>query len=140
MSRIKVVDALFAAFSAADATRVAELFHENGRQRVYSVGGDLPFGGTIEGREAIAQHYETLWRRWRLVRVTVDDPVVDGDRVAVRTIVDALEEDGQRPFRTEVMHFLTIVDDRILELEVFLENASAGVMRNVLHGQDRPAS
>ena len=77
MTRDEIVD-LFArrdaAYSKHDVEALAELHAE-------TCVVESPFGGTVQGRAAIAQVYRAFFEAFDDVTVSVDDLVIDGDRV-----------------------------------------------------------
>jgi steroid delta-isomerase-like uncharacterized protein len=77
MTRDEIVD-LFArrdaAYSKHDVEALAELHSE-------TCVVESPFGGTVQGRAAIAQVYHAFFEAFDDVTISVDDLVIDGDRV-----------------------------------------------------------
>jgi hypothetical protein len=81
------VSELFAAWRTARPDRAAALFTPGAVYRAN------PFSEPYVGRDAIAAYWEAAVERQERLEVSVGDPIVEGDRVAVEWWV-SLAEDG----------------------------------------------
>jgi ketosteroid isomerase-like protein len=118
--------AFFDAVRAMDVERSRQLFHARANERLFSTTLSDSFMGAFEGRDAIGRSFETVWQRWRVDHIALQEPVVDGERVAVRADVDVFDKARQRPARLEVMHFFTVDGGLIVDLEIYFESVAFG--------------
>ena len=103
------------AMSARDAAAMAGLHAET------CVMESPTAGGSVTGRSAIAQVYETWTRGFPDLEVSFDELLVDGDRVAQLMTVSGTDSGGflglpatGKPFRIPILWLCTVKDHLIV--------------------------
>ena len=103
------------AMTARDAAALASLHAET------SVMESRTAGGSVTGRSAIAQVYETWFRGFPDLVVTYDDLLVDGDRAAQLMTVSGTDTGGflglpptGKPFRIPALWLWTVKDHLVV--------------------------
>jgi steroid delta-isomerase-like uncharacterized protein len=78
-------------------------------------------GGTVTGRAAIAQLYDAFFKSFPDARITTDELVIDGDRVAQVATLAGTDAGGflglpasGKPFRVPLLILLTVRDQQIV--------------------------
>lgn len=113
------VSELFTAWQTARPDRAAALFTPDAVYRAH------PFSEPYVGRDAIAAYWQAAVERQEGLDVSVGDPIVEGDRVAVEWWV-SLAEMGVDSVSTGTL-FLTFDDGLCASLrEVWMERPGRG--------------
>jgi ketosteroid isomerase-like protein len=119
MTTERVAKALFHGLATQDFESVRSLFSPHAVQNIYALRRECPVSGRFEGAEAIRAALARAGEAWSLRRLDLDELVVDGTRAAMHLSIDAVDTQGQRPVHSEAAYFLTVVDGRITELDVY---------------------
>ncbi|WIM92583.1 nuclear transport factor 2 family protein [Actinoplanes oblitus] len=97
---VALAERMYAAASAGDVDAVDEIFTEDFHSH--------PMG--TRGREHIRSAWQLILGRFPGMRITAEDVLVDGDRVAVRGAFRAGDQEGT------LMEIFRVADGRIAEL------------------------
>jgi steroid delta-isomerase-like uncharacterized protein len=101
--------------NAEDVDGTLELWHED---CVFNV----PFQGTLRGKEALRGFYCALPKAYSQHKDEMLDIVVDGNKVAVRILVDNTTHDG-KVIKFEAIDWMTLEDGKIKSVAAFFDTA-----------------
>ena len=112
---VALFDRRTAAWECRDATALAAMHAGSG------VVESPIAGGSVTGRAAIFQLYEAFFKSFPDAMLTIDELVIDGDRVAQIATLAGTDAGGflglpasGRPFRVPLLALLTVKDDLIV--------------------------
>ena len=113
------VSDLYAAYSARNFQRVAEIIDEDIDWIIYAPVKVFPFAGQRRGRTAVLEAMGGIAKDFALARYEPRIVIVEGDRAAVMSEVDFRQRSTGRMLSMQLANFLRFRDGRLIEFREY---------------------
>lgn len=112
----KVVDRAYDAWNRRDFAALKSLIHPD---VVLVQDSAIPGAEVVEGRDELRRWLEAFANTWENFRLTAEETVEVGDRIAVIVRVEATGKVSGIELDARVGHLVTAVDGKVLRLQTF---------------------
>jgi len=122
-NNVQLVKRLYDAMARGDMVAVLALMSDDVTVVVPGPAG-LGAGGTWHGHEGVQQCFRKLRELQRNERLEIEDFVAEADRVVVLLHVAATVLSTGKMFESDIIHFFTVKDGKIVSLRDFFDTAA----------------